>query len=889
LQVTLPNGLTAVLVESHAAPVVALQVWVKVGGADERPEEAGLAHLHEHMLFKGTRRRATGEIAREVEARGGEINAWTSHDQTVYHLVLAAPFLRDGLDILADAVRDSSFDADELRRETQVIVEEIKRSDDSPSRQLSKALFATAYRVHPYRLPVIGTPASVLSFQRAQILSFYRRHYAPSQMVVVAVGDFAEERALAEIERLFGDWQAGDRHAPAEPGRPAEPAQREPRVRVDRGDVRETRFALAFHIPELLHPDLPALDVLAVLLGQGESARLPQLLRRGSQVFNEVHAYAYAPRDAGLWVAGGTPVRGREKLAVEQLLAELGRARTELFSELELEKAKHLLESEQVYARETVQGMARKLGFYQTAAGSLEAEAEYQAALQSTSLADVQAVARRYLKSASASLVALVPQAAEPLAAELSGEPLAEGELLAQLTAALPNLEADQRRAQSMPGPRPVAELHPGVRSALESGPRLVRQRLSSGGMLLVKPDPVVPLVAVRAAFLGGLRLESEANNGITALLARTVTHGAGGRTADQIAATIDGIAGSLAGVPGRNSFGFRAEFLARHLEEGIALLADVMLAPDFPRSEVDRERSQQLQEIHSREDHPVGLAFELFAKTLFTVHPNRLPVGGEAASVSKLDGEVLRRHRAAHYPPEALTLVVVGAVRPDEVHALLEAAFRKTLAKVETSSRAEAVAVAPEPRRVAPRSVHRELAKAQSHLVVGFLGASFQDPARYPLDVLASVLSGQGGRLFFELRDKQSLAYSVSAMSVDGLDPGYFAVYLGTSPEKAATALEGIRVQLARVRQERVSEAELERAKRYLVGSHAIGLQRRSSLAATLALDELYGLGAEAYLDYDAKVHAVTADAILDAAQKFLDPRGEVVAEVGPGPGKEG
>jgi zinc protease len=155
---------------------------------------------------------------------------------------------------------------------------------------------------------------------------------------------------------------------------------------------------------------------------------------------------------------------------------------------------------------------------------------------------------------------------------------------------------------------------------------------------------------------------------------------------------------------------------------------------------------------------------------------------------------------------------------------------------------------------------------------------------------VLASVLSGQGGRLFYELRDKRSLAYSVTAMSVDGLDPGYFAVYIGTSPEKAATALEGMRAELARVREERIPEVEIERAKRYLIGSHAIGLQRRASVAATLALDELYGLGAEAYREYDAKLRAVTAETLLDAAQKFLNPCGEVTAEVGPGNvGKEG
>ena len=301
-----------------------------------------------------------------------------------------------------------------------------------------------------------------------------------------------------------------------------------------RGGVRETRLALAFHIPELLHVDLPALDVLSVLLGQGESARLPQLLKRGTRVFSEVHAYAYAPRDAGLWVAGGTPVRGQERAAVQQLLAELAAPAT-LFTELEFQKAKHLLELEQVYQRETVQGLARKLGFYQAAVGSLEAEAEYQAQLQATSLAQVRDVARRYLTSASASLVALQPDDAPQ-------ELLGEGELAAKLTHSLPVWQVTESVAGPVTTARAVAETQPVLR-AQGAKPTLVRRRLASGGNLLVLSDPTVPLVAIRAAFLGGLRFETAENNGVTALLARTATRGAGGRSAGQIAAAIDGIA----------------------------------------------------------------------------------------------------------------------------------------------------------------------------------------------------------------------------------------------------------------------------------------------------------------------------------------------------------
>ena len=201
LRYTLSNGLTVVFEPQHAAKVAAFQVWVKMGSADEREDQAGLAHLHEHMLFKGTARRAPGEVARDVEAHGGEINAWTSFDQTVYHIVIASQFARMGLDILGDAVRHSAFDPEELAREIEVVCEEIKRSQDTPSRRASRELFATAYARHPYRLPVIGTDASVRSFTREKVLEFYGRHYTPANLVLAAAGDVQE----AELRQWVDD------------------------------------------------------------------------------------------------------------------------------------------------------------------------------------------------------------------------------------------------------------------------------------------------------------------------------------------------------------------------------------------------------------------------------------------------------------------------------------------------------------------------------------------------------------------------------------------------------------------------------------------------------------------------------------------------------------
>jgi hypothetical protein len=208
LKATLDNGLEVILVEDHSAPVVALNVWVRVGSADERDEQWGMAHVHEHMLFKGTERRGVGEIASTVEGAGGNINAFTSYDMTVYHITMASRDAAVGFDVLADAMQNSTFDAAELAKEEEVVIEEIRRSDDSPDNLISRVLFETAYRTHPYRKEVIGTQASVRSFSREGLIDFYRSWYVPNNMTFIAVGDFDSAVALEQIKKSFANAAA---------------------------------------------------------------------------------------------------------------------------------------------------------------------------------------------------------------------------------------------------------------------------------------------------------------------------------------------------------------------------------------------------------------------------------------------------------------------------------------------------------------------------------------------------------------------------------------------------------------------------------------------------------------------------------------------------------
>lgn len=857
----LPNGLTVVLELQRQAPVVAFQVWVKVGSADEAPDEVGLAHLHEHMLFKGTGKRGLGEIARSIEAHGGEINAWTSFDQTVYHVVMASRHARQGLDVLADAVRNSSFDAGELTREIEVVCEEIKRSLDMPSRRASKALFGEAFRTHPYGRPVIGFEADVRAHTRERVLAFYGKHYQPSNMVLSAVGDFDEATLRAQVEELFGgDWA----RAPRPPfARAAEPDFREVRVTLARDEVKDAHLHLAFQIPGVEHPDTAALDVLAMLLGQGDASRLALEVRRKRSLARDVNAWAWTPRERGLFASSLVTTPATLGDAFEEtvrVMATLTRVEAEPD---EVETIKALIEAEAVYQRETVQGLARKLGYYESMAGGLEREASYYEAVSQVTARQLREVADRYFTFDRAVVTGLMPPET----------PLTEARVREALTHVAAHRPATLP-ARTLAAPTPLRL----VGSLRRERPGITVQKLDNGATVIVREERSVPLMALRASFHGGVRYESPGESGLTTLLARTLTRGTETLGAEAFSHLVDSMAGSLSAIAGRNSMSLRGEFLSKHFERAFELFSDSLQRPAFSDEEFERERALQLQDIASRDDRPTSLAFELFAKTLWLAHPYRLSTLGEKGTVEQLTPAALRRYHQQHLDPTQMTVAVVGDVDTGLVLERVKAAFG--------GSRGGAVpppTVAPEPPWNGPREARRSLQKAQTHLVLGFPGARMNDPWRRGLEVMQTLLSGQSGRLFLELRDKRSMAYSVSAMLMEGIDPGSFSVYMGTSPEKVEAALAGIRAELAKLREDLVSDAELSRAKEHLIGTQSIGLQRNGARAGVMALDACYGLGADAFLKYPEEIAAVTAEDIRSAAQRVIDFQREALAVVGP------
>jgi zinc protease len=389
----LDNGLTIIVAEQHSAEIVTINAWVKVGSRDETDELNGAAHFTEHMLFKGTRRRKVGQLDREVEGLGGILNASTSFDFTQYYITAASRFFDRILDIQADALMNSTFDPEEMVRERKVVLEEIGHRDDTPASLASKVLYTTAYRVHPYRRPIGGTREVLERITRDQLFAFYRAHYGPQNVIIVAVGDVNAQEATTKIRRAYGAW----RHPVApRPVVQPEPAPADVRRAELEHDVRVSYLQLGWIGPGARDREVYAMDVLLFVLGQGRSSRLTQRLRERQRLVQDIGASFPTGLEPLLFQVNAV-VEPQDLARAEQaILAEVTEIRESGIATDELERAKMLLLASEAIGMHTSRGLASLLG-YSASVADLNFALTYEEQIRRVSREDIQQAARRYL------------------------------------------------------------------------------------------------------------------------------------------------------------------------------------------------------------------------------------------------------------------------------------------------------------------------------------------------------------------------------------------------------------------------------------------------------------------------------------------------------------
>jgi len=408
VRVRLDNGVSVLVREHAAADVAAVQLWLRVGARDEGAEDAGLSHFIEHLLFKGTPARGPGVIDQVVSGLGGEMNAATSQDFTYYHVVLPARHLETALDVVADAAMHAAFDPAQIERERLVVLEEIRRAEDSPTASLWRVLSRHHFDGHPYGRPVLGTPESIRAAGRDRIVGYFDRHYVPANAVVVVVGNVDPDRTVERVDAIFGGW-GGGRGRPIPPRRPAIPPEPSGIRRAEeRRSLQQTYLAVAWPGPVVPDPGVYAVDLLTSILGQGRASRLHQSLRERRGLVSSIGAGYSLQREAGT-ISVTARTTATQRMAVgEALLEEIERVRQALVDEGELQRALTAVEAGHAFGQETAEGVAYAYGLAETV-WTLSFELEYVERIRLVTRERIRDAACRFLLPARFTEAILAP------------------------------------------------------------------------------------------------------------------------------------------------------------------------------------------------------------------------------------------------------------------------------------------------------------------------------------------------------------------------------------------------------------------------------------------------------------------------------------------------
>lgn len=831
-QWTLPNGLGILVEEDHTSPVASVQAWVETGSIHEdRWLGAGLSHILEHMLFKGTATRGPNAFAQGIHAAGGMLNAYTSFDRTVYWVDIPSTGVPTAIELLADALQNAAIPEDEYVKEQEVIRREFAMCQDDPDRMSSQALFATAYRRHPYRHPVIGHLDIYNRLTRDDVLAYYRARYAPNNLFFVIVGDVDAEAVRDQLASAFA----------AAPLRPLAPVfiPQEPPQSGRREEHREfpatelTRLELAWHIPELTHPDIPALDLLALILGDGRSSRLHRRVREELALVHGVSAWCYTPGQPGLFGVEALADPDRREAAQAEILAEIERIKTDGIGGPELEKARTQALSGQLSSLVTTRGRASDIGSNWLLTRNPGYTRDYFAALQRVTPADIARAAATHCTEANLTVTSLNPPGSLP-----------------------PHVQAA---------------------AAVPAG-AIQKFTLPNGLTLLVREDPRLPLVSAVACFKGGALAETPETCGIGRLHARVLPKGTATRSAAEIAEAVEALGGSVGAESGNHSFAVSMRLLQPHLAAGLEILGDIVLNPAFPETEVAREKEAHLAALKTEDEEPTSVARILMRRSLFPGHPYGLRPGGTPETVAALGREELAAFHQRFAVGRNGVLAVFGAVKAQEVRALAERLF----GALPAGEPAHTAPPVPAP-LAASVTAAEEKPGQQAILMAGFRGIDMFDPRRYALELIEEASSDLGSRFFLRIREKMGLAYFVGASQVQGLVPGPFVFYLGTAPAKVEAVQAELLDEIRALAADGLSEEELSRAKAKLLGQESLRKQSNDALAYACALDELYGLGFDEYTRLRERVEAVTLEEVRATAAAFFGNTPKVIAIVHP------
>lgn len=831
--VRLKNGLTVYIIRDSRFPLVCTRLFVGTGSANETAEQAGISHVLEHMVFKGTEKRPKGQVARDVESLGGYLNAATSFDKTWFITDMPAKHWKTGMDVVKDMAFHPSLDPAELEAEKDVIVSELKGGDDTPTRRLFEDLQVAGLGHTVYGRPIIGFEKTIRAVTADDLRAYIRTWYQPQNMMLLVAGDIDPKAVLAHAEELFGDLK-NDTILPEPAPVQLEGAAGGPRVEVTYGPWNKVYLGIALPAPALGDQRSIDLDVLAYALGGDGTSQFYRKYRYEKQLVDSISVGNMSLNRAGLFYMVAQLDADKVEPFWQEFTRDLAALDAGKITPDVIERARFNYEDGMDRASETLDGLTSWKATVQFELGGPQGEANVRHALAAVDSARLRQAQDLWLRPDQVRVRVLAPEKAK-----------------------LPDLDAILQRNW----PAPAVERQKAAAAAEKVGKREIVD-LGQGRTVILQPDRTIPYVSLEILRPGGNALLKPADQGLAQLTAATLTDGCGTRDLDAMERFVAERAASLSASAGVQSFTVSLTGPARFNADYFALLGDLLHKPTFAEKDVRRQADTLKAALVRRQDNPMSFMGSKINGFLF---PGGQPYGfdglGTAENQDRFGpGDVQAFWKQQNAQPWILS--VAGDFDREKV-----LAFARSL-PVPT---APAVDV-PQPTWGADKRLPLSLpGRQQAHLLLAFHAVPLDHPDAPALMLLESVLSGQSGLLFNKLRDEQGLGYTVTAFYRSLPEAGFMAFYIGTTPRNLDVARQGFSGIIKDIKTDLLPAELLAKGLNRMEGSYYRGRQSLGARADEAASERLLGQPQDFQKRLLEKAAKVTPEQLREVARKYL------------------
>jgi zinc protease len=834
---TLENGLKIFTYENHEAPTVCVQAWVKTGSIHEGDYlGSGLSHFLEHMMFQGSAKYPHDSIVETVNRNGGDMNAYTSLGNTVYYIDILSDASEKAIDILCDVISAPNFPEDSFAKEKEVIIRERAMSSDNPDRYLSEKLWLEFYMEHPARHPIIGYQEKIRAVDKNMMLDYYRKRYSPERTFFVISGDIDSEKAVSQIKEKLGSWGRGQL---AEPPLALEPEQVCTRNSTYHFEDPLARLAIGFHIPDCSHPDVPALDILASVLGSDKSSRLVGRLEDEKQLAIHIDAFSYTPYFQGIFGVSATTAPEKMEALKAAIFDEIKKISSDdKVSKDELKRIVNQISTSYCRTLRSNGNVARMIGNSVLSYGTPEYVNKYLENVSKLTVADITRVAKKYLAAENCTVVELLPK---------------EKKVGTETT--------DSQKKTELNRPEFM--------------------KLESGQKIITLQDTKLPLIDVCIVLPGGVIRENSENAGITRILASMLTAGTKSYNEQELANLIDDNAIDLGITGGNNSLTISMNFHKNSMKPALKALRSILMEPSFPLKQFEREKENTVQVLASRKLAPQNAAEDKTTEILYGKHPYSHNSYGIAESVNSL---TVAQIKDFYFKKCLLPGSAVFGVAGDFDRNEILGEIKDIIADITWNEKdADGIPERPKfPEKNIRDSV--KIPREQAVVLMSFPICDNNSEDRYALNILSKILNGQTSRLFKSVREDSGLAYYTGLSCFLGFHEGFMSFYAGTKPdatEQVFSLLNDERLKL--LASKTVTKEEFESAKARIRQDLAEQTLDKHSLIFNSALEEYYGNGYMSPWTNGEKYDSITLDELNAAVKKYFSTEAFVTVISGP------